>query len=173
MAQPKNRYYCHSCRRPKLLFKTEKSADRFIKFNSEEMIETTGLAPVRSYYCQLCCGWHVTSNSSLELGEKLNKRDSNLIGKIDRQINKKRKVEEIRRITNDYSSRSSALIEKAKHRLEKGKRIAAKNCLQESLNIICGGLERFPQWAKGRELKNRAESLLNTLEIFVSEQPLP
>lgn len=49
-----------------MLFPTEKRADNFIRFNADEIMEETGKAPVRSYYCELCGGWHVTSNSNQE-----------------------------------------------------------------------------------------------------------
>ena len=58
----KNRVYCIDCGRSKQLFETEKQADNFIKFNSEEIMETEEKAPVRSYFCPSCGGWHVTSS---------------------------------------------------------------------------------------------------------------
>ncbi|MCQ2288149.1 MAG: hypothetical protein MJZ74_03540 [Muribaculaceae bacterium] len=75
MKPTKNHIYCPASHKPKILFKTQKKADNFIKFNSEEILDETGVAPVRSYYCMVCGGWHVTSNPSKEEGERLNQRD--------------------------------------------------------------------------------------------------
>ena len=44
-----------------MLFETEKKAENFIKFNSENIEEETGHKPERSYYCIACNGWHITS----------------------------------------------------------------------------------------------------------------
>ena len=60
--KPKNRVYCIGCGRLKLLFETEKKANNFIKFNAEEILEETGKAPDRVYYCKCCGGYHVTSS---------------------------------------------------------------------------------------------------------------
>jgi len=43
-----------------MLFETEKKANNFIKFNSEEIEEESGFKPERSYFCIACNGWHVT-----------------------------------------------------------------------------------------------------------------
>lgn len=73
--------YCIGCKRPKMLFEEKKKADNFIRYNKDEILEETGKAPVRSYYCAFCSGWHVTSNPSLEHGEEQDKRDMVLIEK--------------------------------------------------------------------------------------------
>lgn len=61
MKPTKNRVFCYDCNRPKMLFKTEKQAMNFIKFNADEIREETGYAPTRAYFCEACGGWHVTS----------------------------------------------------------------------------------------------------------------
>lgn len=66
MRPKRNRIYCNNCRGIKMLFPTEKKADNFIRFNADEMIKEIGKAPVRSYYCESCGGWHVTSNANQE-----------------------------------------------------------------------------------------------------------
>jgi predicted acetyltransferase len=45
-----------------MLFESEKAANTFMKFNSEEIAELNGHAPIRSYFCIACNGWHVTSH---------------------------------------------------------------------------------------------------------------
>lgn len=63
--KPKNRIFCMQCHRSKLLFETEKKAFNFIKFNADEIMEETGRAPNRVYYCSCCGGYHVTSSKKL------------------------------------------------------------------------------------------------------------
>lgn len=65
MKPTKNRIYCKDCNRPKMLFETEKKANTFIKFNGNEIELSSGVIPVRSYYCVYCNGWHVTSKKNV------------------------------------------------------------------------------------------------------------
>lgn len=60
MKPTKSLVYCLETRRQKILFKSESKADNFIRFNADEIRENSGYAPVRSYYCISCGGWHVT-----------------------------------------------------------------------------------------------------------------
>lgn len=62
-----------------MLFETQAKADNFIRYNGDDILEESGKAPVRSYYCEICGGYHVTSNPSVESGELLNQRDRRLI----------------------------------------------------------------------------------------------
>lgn len=57
----KNKRYCTGCSHQKMLFDTEKEAVRFLEFNAEEIGQQSGKKPVRAYYCERCCGWHITS----------------------------------------------------------------------------------------------------------------
>ncbi len=59
--KPKKQIFCPACKRPKILFSTEKKALNFMKFNSEQIKKVSGYCPVRAYYCSTCGGWHVTS----------------------------------------------------------------------------------------------------------------
>lgn len=59
-------------------FESKKKADNFIRFNAAEMFNNGQKSPVRSYYCQLCGAWHVTSNPSEEEGERLDMRDKKI-----------------------------------------------------------------------------------------------
>lgn len=65
MKPTKNRVFCYDCGRNKMLFETEKKANNFLKFNAEEIEEESGKRPVRSYFCQSCCGWHITSQEAI------------------------------------------------------------------------------------------------------------
>lgn len=56
-----NRIYCPASKKSKVLFDSKKAADNFIKFNADDIRQQSGYAPIRSYYCPICGGWHVTS----------------------------------------------------------------------------------------------------------------
>ncbi len=60
MKPTKNRTFCASINRVKMLFETKEKADNFINFNAVEIAENNSYAPIRSYYCPSCGGWHVT-----------------------------------------------------------------------------------------------------------------
>ena len=61
MKPTKSNIYCPGCKHSKILFKTKKEAARFLQYNADEIEQTTGKRPVRTYFCKLCGGWHVTS----------------------------------------------------------------------------------------------------------------
>ena len=63
MKPTKNRFDCKDCGRTKMLFETEKKANTFIKFNSQEIERESGYRINSSYYCIYCNGWHVTSKA--------------------------------------------------------------------------------------------------------------
>ena len=63
MKPSKSRIYCRDCGRMKTVFDSEEAAMRFIQYNKRDIIENSGYAPSRAYYCDLCCAWHVTSKS--------------------------------------------------------------------------------------------------------------
>lgn len=98
----RNKIFCYGCRKHKMFFETQAKADNFIRYNSENILEEKGKAPVRSYYCEMCGGYHVTSNPSEEVGERLNQRDHL---RIERLTNYKREIEEVKVISNLLSKR--------------------------------------------------------------------
>ncbi len=102
MKPTKNTIYCYGCQRTKMLFETKAKADNFIKYNSEGIQEENGKAPVRSYYCGICGGYHVTSNPSATEGEKLDSRDRHRIENFTRQ---KREKEEAKTLAQTISNR--------------------------------------------------------------------
>lgn len=61
MKPSKKKIFCRDCNRQKILFETQKKADTFIAFNAKEIEKEKGYAPIRSYFCVTCNGWHVTS----------------------------------------------------------------------------------------------------------------
>ncbi len=85
MKPTRNHKFCLACRKQKILFENKSKADNFLKFNAESIWEENKKAPVRSYYCIFCCGWHVTSNPSVVQGERLDGRDELFIKRIEQQ----------------------------------------------------------------------------------------
>lgn len=76
MKPVKNRVYCQDCGRIKMLFDSEEKANRFIKYNKDEIESENGKSPVRAYNCKMCGGWHVTSKEESKyirksIGERL------------------------------------------------------------------------------------------------------
>lgn len=55
--KPKNRVFCPDCGRQKMLFETERKAQDFLRWNSDEIHNGELLHP---YYCHACCGWHLS-----------------------------------------------------------------------------------------------------------------
>ncbi len=113
MQPTKNTIYCHGCQRSKMLFETKGKADNFIKYNSDGILEENGKAPVRSYYCEFCGGYHVTSNPSKVVGEMLSDRDHKVIEQIE---SIKREGEEF----DSYSQTIRNKLKKAKKQLYMG-----------------------------------------------------
>lgn len=56
--KPKNRVYCPDSNRQKMKFNTKEEAQRFLKWNSDNFEEKT---PSRIYWCEACCGYHITA----------------------------------------------------------------------------------------------------------------
>lgn len=107
MKPTKNRIYCYGCKKPKMLFPSKDKADNFMTFNSDVILEETGKAPVRSYFCEVCGGYHVTSNPSVEEGERMDCAIKNRIRQFrEASIN----AEDVKCLRHQISRR----IEKAK-----------------------------------------------------------
>ncbi len=98
----RNQIFCYGCKKHKMLFETQAKADNFIRYNSEGILEENGKAPIRSYYCEICGGYHVTSNPSEEIGEHLNQRDHQRLKNLS---DFKKEIEEIKTISRSLSQR--------------------------------------------------------------------
>lgn len=92
MSKPKVRYFCLVINRPKMLFETKEKADRFIEFNEPE-IKSEGkkrFKHLRSYYCDSCGGWHITSLNLTN--EQIKKKNDKVKSIIDKTSKSKLKV---------------------------------------------------------------------------------
>lgn len=90
MRPVRNQVFCLGCHKSKMLFETQSKANNFMKFNSEGILEENGKAPVRSYYCEFCGGYHVTSNPSVSEGERLDTRDTQKIQQLEFEGNQRK-----------------------------------------------------------------------------------
>jgi len=103
--KPKRNYvHCLASNKTKVLFESKSKADNFIKYNSQEILEENGKAPVRSYYCQVCGGYHVTSNPSKEAGVEFNLRDQRIVESLKRNKEKIAETEEFKRSLKEIDS---------------------------------------------------------------------
>lgn len=153
----RNKIFCYGCRKHKMFFETQAKADNFIRYNSENILEEKGKAPVRSYYCEMCGGYHVTSNPSEEVGERLNQRDHL---RIERLTNYKREIEEVKVISSLLSQR---LVNIRAH-LFFGEVLEAEDLLDIcKLDIEELSSHQFRGGGKLTTLKERVEKMFNLL----------
>ena len=110
MKPTKNRVFCHDCGKVKMLFESEKAANTFMKFNSEEIAELNGHAPIRSYFCIACNGWHVTSHPEDE---------KYAVSRTERVINNYKRMKEERMKANELKNEKGNDKEKRKELHEK------------------------------------------------------
>jgi len=129
MKPTKNKIFCVSCKRPKMLFESQAKADNFILYNKEEIEEENGKAPVRSYYCRLCGGWHVTSSQSEVTKAKAERRDKQIVAEVDR----------FAKIYEDADSVVDELYnrwEQAKVAIQQGRLKAAEMLVRQCLELL-------------------------------------
>lgn len=138
MKPTKNQIFCVACGRPKMLFETKAKADNFIKFNSSEMMEESGKAPIRSYYCEICGGYHVTSNNSKTHAEWLDIRDKVLAEEVDRRIKANLKPESNQKQTNQEPKSKGAKENKLDilEQLEQSDILMTKGMLDEAGELL-------------------------------------
>ena len=120
--KPKIRYFCVACQRPKMLFETQEEADRFIAYNRGDILKDRRKAPVRSYYCEICGGWHVTSNPSKEDAKRLDVKDKALAEEVDRRVK-----------ANQSSTPSADVISK---KFDEADRMMTQGSLEEAEKLL-------------------------------------
>jgi len=65
----RNRVFCVDCQRQKMKFDTEKEAQNFIKWNRNNFDDKI---PSRIYWCEACCGYHITAKPMGNVGITVN-----------------------------------------------------------------------------------------------------
>jgi hypothetical protein len=98
-----NLIFCPSASRAKLQFKTFKKAVDYIRWNSKEIYQESGRAPIRVYWCSKCACFHVTSRPHNKTPEEYKK---SLIKKLlSRAL-----IEGSMRVAHDLLERSKEMI---------------------------------------------------------------
>ena len=158
MKPTKNTIFCYGCQRTKMLFETKAKADNFIRYNSEGIQEENGKAPVRSYYCGICGGYHVTSNPSATEGEKMDSRDRQRVENFTRQ---KREKEEARALAQTVSNR----VVRIKHLLKYGELTDAE-ALLDVCYLDLEEIHKYPLTAYSKQSSLR-EKVERAKELFL------
>lgn len=175
MKPSKNCVFCPSCHHNKLLFESKQKADRFIQFNGDEILEETGRAPVRSYYCRLCCGWHVTSNLDEEVGRNLDRRDNKTIRIIDEKRDQSQLAASIK---ESRVPEIAAQLDDVERLLLGCHFFSAEKILKKALFQLFVARRYFPDWEEGRRMLERGWSFQRVLRTIkdaavLDEQPEP
>ena len=164
MKPTKSRVYCVACMRSKMLFETQEKADRFIQYNKEDIEEENGKAPVRSYYCRLCGGWHVTSVPS-ESATRFEKRDERIAAELD----------VINRISEDleaFSKEIQMLYIKSDAAICQGRFTHAREYLKQCREMIIPlkyvSDKTYEKWIKWTNHINDLEKKLTCFTEFVN-----
>lgn len=129
--KPKRRVFCRVANKLKILFETKEKAERFIKFNSGDMLNEKGYCPIRAYKCLVCGGWHVTSKEKSDLHQKNDSLINDLFGYEAEDTDKdyERKMKEIH-------DKAVSLIDKAKSYTESGLLSYAKEEIEKAAEYI-------------------------------------
>jgi vacuolar-type H+-ATPase subunit I/STV1 len=128
-----------------MLFETEKKAENFIKFNSEEIEEEAGFKPERTYFCIACNGWHVTSQKEFLKLKSKTEIIEDLYIKQKASVQKQKKEQQVLTQAQKIEKKAFILTQK----IEKFKKDI------NSVETYIAILENF------QENKNKSVELLN------------
>ncbi len=159
MKPTKNRVFCRACSKTKMLFESQAKADNFIKFNGDEILEESGKKPSRSYYCELCGGYHVTSIDSEVVGERI---DMLVKSKVDSYKKQKKQLKE----------RKQETIAESRYLTEKAKKAREAMCF-ERMDDVYDAIELFELELERLSLtderyRSRWTKKLNSLKAQIS-----
>ena len=101
-------------------------------------MEESGKAPIRSYYCEICGGYHVTSNNSKTHAEWLDNRDKVLAEEVDRRVKANLKPESNQKQTNQEPKSKGAKENKLDilEQLEQSDILMTKGMLDEAGELL-------------------------------------
>ena len=170
MKPTKNLVFCLSCQHRKMLFESQKKANRFIEFNGNAILEETGRAPVRSYYCRFCCGWHVTSNPSQEDAQRLDIRDQKKAERLEKWLKDKNVATEIKQhdaavLAGQLDEVRALLLSFAVPR--------AEWLLEKTLTKLRFVMKFYPRWHAGLKMTQRGHALQSVIQVLhlVCDEP--
>ncbi len=172
MKPTRNKVYCYGCHRSKMLFESEAKANNFIKFNANEIKDETGVAPVRSYYCAYCGGYHVTSCKSAEIGKRFDRKNQKEITQIHEQKQKKKKYSYKEELIENHNEVAKEIAHACEY-LYFGKFAEAKECLDSVADKIekfsgiarlYGGDANIVQWWE--KVSAKKEAILFAISII-------
>jgi hypothetical protein len=172
MKPTRNKVYCNGCHRSKMLFESEAKANNFIKFNANEIKDETGVAPVRSYYCAYCGGYHVTSCKSAEIGKHFDRKNQKEITQIREQKQKKKKYSYKEELIENHNEIAKEITHACEY-LYFGKFAEARECLDSVADKIdkfsgiarlYGGDANIVQWWK--KVSAKKEAILFAISII-------
>lgn len=147
-----------SCQHSKMLFETKEKADRFISFNRDEILMETSKAPVRSYYCRLCCGWHVTSNPSEEDAQVMDERDQVKARRIEKRMRDKENATAVREAGADAVTKQ---FDEVRSLLQAADLIKADKLLRRIMYGLYAARRHYPNWQSAQKLIQRGQELQN------------
>jgi hypothetical protein len=165
----KNQYYCIEAKRRKMRFETQKEADLFIQYNAKDIEEENGKAPVRSYYCEFCCSWHVTSNPNA-LDCEIKAQRQMAMAEVINIINQEKQTK-IKTLYLEIFERLKSNIEKAKNYFNtQQKSLLAQtiiqidsvwNIIKENALIAIPVTKKQPVKAEEKSIEEKIENLFN------------
>ena len=148
-----------------MLFESQAKADNFILYNKEEIEEENGKASVRSYYCRLCGGWHVTSSQSETTKARAEKRDEKMAAEADRLAKIQEDVDSFIDELNNGCEQAKAAILQGRLKVAE---LSMKQCLDilNSLRISEGNIQ--VNWSKWASLISVLQKKIARYKEFIS-----
>lgn len=141
--------FCRDSIRYKILFPSLGKADNFLKFNMKTILEETGHAPIRSYYCSYCGGWHVTSKESYE-----RKSRTDIIIKLYQ--------------TEKFNARINVCLCRVRRLVEKEKYCEAKYQLKTMYELCCNSEGDYDR-GKINNIKKRLSDYDEQINVLIEK----
>lgn len=165
MKPTKNRVFCNDCKRLKMLFETEKKANTFIKFNSEEIEDETGIRPGRSYFCILCNGWHVTSK---EDNAHFMSRNTAILEKIEYEKQKKAEISKRNAEREKIREEQFMFVEKCLTTIETNLEVDSLEGNIKLLDDAIKGMEIINDYIESKNRKKKLRQKIALLKDKIS-----
>lgn len=138
-----------------MVFESQAKADNFIRYNREDIEEENGRAPVRSYYCKLCAGWHVTSKASKAVKVLSDRRDERLLEEVDEYAKSNEEI-------HPYLTKADEQLSEAEQMIVQGRIDEAEQLLKDCRKRLepfrhCTGEKHFKWEKRDRQIESLLE----------------